>query len=99
MKDNRLHSILELTNAINANLAIEQLYRIFSFILKEQLYFTRFALLSKQDEWEIVTKSGFKNKWDANELSQELERFKEITLVASSNHPALQDFQIGRAHV
>jgi sigma-B regulation protein RsbU (phosphoserine phosphatase) len=93
MKDNRLHSILELTNAINANLAIEQLYRIFSFILKEQLYFTRFALLSKQDEWEIVTKSGFKNKWDANELSVELERFKEITLVASSNHPVLQDFQ------
>ena len=34
LKDNRLHSILELTNAINANLAVEHLYRIFTFILK-----------------------------------------------------------------
>jgi len=93
MKDNRLHSILELTNAINANLAIEQLYRIFTFILKEQLYFTRFALVSKQGDWQIATKSGIKSKWDIAELAEELQRFKDITLVASSNNPAIKDFQ------
>lgn len=93
MKDNRLHSILELTNAINANLAIEQLYRIFTFILKEQLYFTRFALVSKQEDWHIATKSGIKSKWDIAELAEELQRFKDITLVASSNNAALKDFQ------
>ena len=48
LKDNRLHSLLELTNAINANLAIDQLYRIFTFIMKEQLNFSRFALLMAQ---------------------------------------------------
>lgn len=93
MKDNRLHSILELTNAINANLAIEQLYRIFTFILKEQLYFTRFALVSKQEDWQIATKSGIKSKWDIAELAEELQRFKDITLVASSNNQAIKDFQ------
>ncbi len=54
LKDNRLHSILELTNAINANLAVEQLYRIFTFILKEQLHFTRFALLLQQEDWILA---------------------------------------------
>ena len=62
LKDNRLHSILELTNAINANLAVEQLYRIFTFILKEQLHFTRFALLLQQEDWILAAKSGYKKK-------------------------------------
>lgn len=93
MRDNRLHSILELTNAINANLPEEQLYRIFTFILKEQLYFNRFALLLQRQDWELATKSGVKNKWSADALAADLQRFKDITMVVSSNSPALQDFQ------
>jgi sigma-B regulation protein RsbU (phosphoserine phosphatase) len=94
LKDNRLHSILELTNAINANLPLEQLYRIFTFILKEQLYFNRFVLLSQQDEWIYAIKNGLKSKQVAEEIAQELKRFKEITLVESSNNSVLQDFQV-----
>ncbi len=93
LKDNRLHSLLELTNAINANLAIDQLYRIFTFIMKEQLNFSRFALLMAQEEWELAAKSGYKGKITPNNLAQELQRFKDITLVASSNSPQLKDFQ------
>ena len=93
LKDNRLHSILELTNAINANLPLEQLYRIFTFILKEQLYFNRFVLLSQQDEWVYAIKNGLKSKQVATEIAAELARFKEITLVESSNNSVLQDFQ------
>ena len=93
LKDHRLHSILELTNAINANIAVEQLYRIFTFILKEQLHFSRFVLLLKQEEWLLPVKSGYKSKLVLNEVTSELSRFKEITLVASSNSSILQDFQ------
>jgi sigma-B regulation protein RsbU (phosphoserine phosphatase) len=93
LKDNRLHSILELTNAINANLAVEQLYRIFTFILKEQLHFSRFALLHQQEVWTLAAKSGYKRKIGAAELALELARFKEITLVKSSNSALLEDFQ------
>ncbi len=93
LKDNRLHSILELTNAINANMAVEQLYRIFTFILKEQLHFSRFALLHQQEEWTLAAKSGYKRKIDAEELALQLARFREITLVESSNSALLQDFQ------
>jgi sigma-B regulation protein RsbU (phosphoserine phosphatase) len=92
LKDNRLHSILELTNAINANLAVEQLYRIFSFILKEQLHFNRFVLVFTQDALPPI-KSGYKSKMNLQEVMVELGRFKEITLVASSKSTVLQDFQ------
>ena len=93
LKDNRLHSILELTNAINANMAVEQLYRIFTFILKEQLHFSRFALLHHQETWTLAAKSGYKRKIGPEELALELVRFKEITLVESSNSSLLEDFQ------
>ncbi|MEN9743817.1 MAG: hypothetical protein RLZZ65_1622 [Bacteroidota bacterium] len=93
LKDNRLHSLLELTNAINANLSSEQLYRIFTFIMKEQLNFSRFVLLMIHEEWELAAKSGFKGKIDAHEMAQDLQRFKDITLVESSNSAHLKDFQ------
>jgi sigma-B regulation protein RsbU (phosphoserine phosphatase) len=92
LKDNRLHSILELTNAINANLAVEHLYRIFTFILKEQLHFNRFLLIFNQGDLAPI-KSGYKIKMNLNEVLTELVRFKEITLVASSKSTVLQDFQ------
>ncbi|MFM6947351.1 MAG: PP2C family protein-serine/threonine phosphatase [Flavobacteriales bacterium] len=93
LQDNRLHSLLELTNAINANLAIDQLYRIFTFIMKEQLKFSRFALLMASDEWELAAKSGYKAKINPLDLAQELQRFRDITLVESSNSTHLKDFQ------
>jgi hypothetical protein len=37
LKDVKLQALLEITNAINSNLPIEQLLNLFSFILKEQL--------------------------------------------------------------
>ena len=92
LKDNRLHSILELTNAINANLAVEHLYRIFTFILKEQLHFNLFLLIFTQGDLAPI-KSGYKMKMNLNEVMTELGRFKEITLVASSKSTVLQDFQ------
>ncbi|MEN9303010.1 MAG: hypothetical protein RL264_1439 [Bacteroidota bacterium] len=92
-KDTKLQSLLEITNAINANLSIDHLLRIFSFTLKEQLGFHRFVLVLKQEEWGIATKVGFKGKIDLNHTVQTLSRFREITLVESSNDLVIREFQ------
>ena len=42
LKDFKLNSLLEITNAINLNQGVDQLMRIYEFILKEQLGFGRF---------------------------------------------------------
>ncbi|MFZ9612432.1 MAG: hypothetical protein ACO29Q_04050, partial [Crocinitomicaceae bacterium] len=93
MKDNRLHSLLEVTNAINSNLPVESLFKLFSFILKEQLSFNRFVLFIKEEEWHCPVKVGFKGRIDLDLMQAELGRFKEITLVESSNSNLLKDFQ------
>jgi len=93
IKDTKLQSLLEITNAINANLSIEQLIKIFSFILKEQLGFSKFVLFLFQEDWQILAKVGYKGKIDLQLINQQLVRFKEITLVESSNSLVLQEFQ------
>ena len=81
LKDIKLQALLEITNAINSNLPIEQLLNLFTFILKEQLGFKKFILLHHQEEWSCLVKIGLKGKIELKEIEKDFERFKEITLV------------------
>ena len=93
LKDIKLQALLEITNAINSNLPIEQLLNLFSFILKEQLGFKKFILLHHQEEWNCLVKTGFKGKIELKEVEKDFERFKEITLVESSTNTIIKEFQ------
>ncbi len=93
LKDVKLQALLEITNAINSNLPIEQLLNLFSFILKEQLGFKKFILLHHQEEWNCLVKTGYKGKIELREVEKDFERFKEITLVESSINTIIKEFQ------
>ena len=93
LKDVKLQALLEITNAINSNLPIEQLLNLFSFILKEQLGFKKFILLHHQEEWNCLIKTGYKGKIELREVEKDFERFKEITLVESSINTIIKEFQ------
>ena len=93
LKDVKLQALLEITNAINSNLPIEQLLNLFSFILKEQLGFKKFILLHHQEEWNCLVKTGYKGKIELREVEKDFERFKEITLVESSTNTIIKEFQ------
>ena len=93
LKDLKLQALLEITNAINSNLPIEQLLNLFSFILKEQLGFKKFIFLHHQEEWNCLVKTGFKGKIELKEVEKDFERFKEITLVESSTNTIIKEFQ------
>ena len=60
VKDFKLNSLLEVTSAINANAGVDQLIKIYEFILKEQLGFQRFILFNEQEGWNCLLKIGFK---------------------------------------
>ncbi|MFM7662504.1 MAG: PP2C family protein-serine/threonine phosphatase [Bacteroidota bacterium] len=93
LKEIQLNSLLEITKEINENGPVDQLIRIFTFILKEQLGFSKIVFIQKQDSWNILIKIGIKAKITQNELSKSLIRFKEITMLASSNSEFLNEFQ------
>jgi sigma-B regulation protein RsbU (phosphoserine phosphatase) len=94
LKDFKLNSLLEITTAINANLGMDQLIRIYEFILKEQLGFKRFVLFNRQDEWNCLLKKGIKGKVKDIDVQRDLFRFKEITVIESSHSKILTEFDV-----
>jgi len=95
-KEFKLNSLLEITTAINANSGVDRLREIYSFILKEQLGFSRFILFTRQDEnqWDLLIKKGVRGKLLDIDVQQELARFREITFIASSSSEVLRTFDI-----
>ena len=90
----RLHSLLEITRAITTNQSVEQLTRLFAFIMQEQLGFDRFVLFNKEDEWSCLLKVGLRSKIKDIDVKQELSRFREITVIESSYSQVLDDFDV-----
>lgn len=52
LKNLKLNSLLEITNAINNNFSREQLLKIFEFVLRNQLNIGRLLFYTKDDDWE-----------------------------------------------
>lgn len=94
LKDFKLNSLLEITTAINSNQDVNQLIRIYEFILKEQLGFQRFILFNNQEEWNCLLKVGFKGKIKDIDVKRDLYRFKEITVIESSHSKLLMEFDV-----
>lgn len=94
IKDFKLNSLLEITNSINTNQSVEQLTRIFEFILKEQLGLDKFVLFNHQDDWNCLLKVGYKGKIKELNVKRDLLRFTDITVIESSHVPLLNEFQL-----
>jgi sigma-B regulation protein RsbU (phosphoserine phosphatase) len=94
LKDFKLHSLLEITSAINANEGVERLIQLFSFILKEQLGFSKFVLYNHQTEWNCLLRVGIKGKVKEIDVLRDLTRFKETTMIESSHSPMLTEFDV-----
>ena len=58
LKNLKLNSLLEITNAINNNFSREQLLKIFEFVLRNQLNIGRLLFYTKDDDWECSIAHG-----------------------------------------
>lgn len=94
LKDFRLNSLLEITNAINTNQGVDQLIRLYEFVLREQLGLSKLALFLKQDEWTSLLRVGFKGRAKDIDFNKDLHRFKDITWIESSPSVFLNGFDI-----
>ena len=94
IKDFKLNSLLEITNAINSNQDVSQLLMIYEFILKEQLGFDKYILYNKQEDWNCLVKNGIKGKIKDINVNDDLLRFKDITVIQSSHSTVLNEFDI-----
>lgn len=70
IKDLELNALLEVTQAINNNLAEKDLYRIYRFTLLADLKVKKLAMYVKGDEWACEVHYGTNTDWDCEVLPQ-----------------------------
>jgi phosphoserine phosphatase RsbU/P len=93
-KDFKLNSLLEITKTINLNKPVDELIRIYQFILKEQLGLRKFILYTNQRGWQILAKSGLKGSVKDISVEKDILRFKDITVIESSYKRSLNEFDV-----
>lgn len=93
-KDFKLNSLLEITKTINLNKPVDELIRIYHFILHEQLGLRKFILYTNQRSWQILVKSGIKGSVKDICVETDILRFKEITVIESSYKKSLNEFDV-----
>jgi phosphoserine phosphatase RsbU/P len=89
LKNLELNSLLEVTEAINANLSEESLYKIFHFTLIANLNIKKLALFVLDKEWECKALYGASQEIKSKTLSEEILGLKEI----SSTRNKLKNFE------
>ena len=91
----KLNALLEITQAINENLSIEELLKRYESILKDDLNIGRIAIFKLSEEWETILTTGA----DVEDVShvdveRDLLHINEISFVTSSPHERLKNFDI-----
>lgn len=78
LKNLKLNSLLEITNAINNNFSREQLLKIFEFVLRNQLNIGRLLLFTKDDIWEKSIAHGLIDGVEIPNLEKDLLSINEV---------------------
>jgi sigma-B regulation protein RsbU (phosphoserine phosphatase) len=97
LKELELNSLLEVTQAINNNLAEDSIYKIFNFTLRANLNIQKLALYVLNDEeeragfWECKTNFGTKANFTNIMLNEHFLPIREITRVTDLKDPGFFD--------
>ncbi|NQV53627.1 MAG: SpoIIE family protein phosphatase [Flavobacteriales bacterium] len=95
LKDFKLSTLLELTNAINNNLPEERLFATFEYILKDQLNIGKAAIYLRQDnEWKIPLKYGIHKADLILNIEEELRAVSDITVLDTGDAGSNQSFDV-----
>lgn len=93
----KLNSLLEITQAINANLSTMSLLRRYEKILREELNIGRVMIFSfNHKRWDCILESGFENyDFDADGIVRnELRKYNEITYISNKVDAFYKNFDI-----
>ena len=91
----KLNSLLEITQAVNANLSIEELLDRYRGILQDELNIGKIVIYKLNETWEKILASGITDEETAEiDIERDLLHFKDITFVTSSTIKTLKGLDI-----
>lgn len=94
LKNLKLNSLLEITNAINNNFSKKQLLKIFEFVLRSQLSIGKLAFYNYDEEWSCVLRYGIKDTYDMVDVESELLQYSEILEIEDGSEKLFKEFDV-----
>jgi sigma-B regulation protein RsbU (phosphoserine phosphatase) len=91
----KLDALLEITQAINANLSIDGLLDRYRGILQDELLIGKIVIYKLNEKWDRILTSGTKESEIQDvEIERDLINIKEITFLTTYRNESLKDFDI-----
>ena len=95
LNESKLNYLIEITKAINNNLSIENILKIFEYILREQLGISKLILYANDSlNWNCILHFGARGLNKKINVNKELTHIKDITVIESSSIETLNSFDI-----
>ncbi|CAA6826640.1 MAG: Serine phosphatase RsbU, regulator of sigma subunit [uncultured Aureispira sp.] len=91
----QFNRVLEITQAINDNIAIVDLFNLYKGLLTWEMGIKKFALYTHDDEvWTCVTSAGIEEKDLAVDLTTYLPQYQRRRYIDEPEHALLQHFSV-----
>lgn len=90
----KLLALLRITQAINNNFSASDLFRIFEFVLREQLQLKKFAYCSNESPWKWTVSHGVEGELEIIEPEYDFTSFNDLSFIDENSPAALQGFEI-----
>ena len=95
LKQLQINRLLEVTQAINNNLAADALFKIYRSILSWEMRIEKMALYIKQDNfWSCTTAIGLSEEQQEIDITDELFKYTRMTNLMDNKHPIVSNFDI-----
>ena len=95
LKQLQINRLLEVTQAINNNLAADALFKIYRSILGWEMKIDKMALFIRdEEEWMCTTGIGFDKSQPLDFIGYELLKYDRMTNLLDSKHPIIGQFAI-----
>lgn len=94
-KNMEVNSLLEITQAINNNVAYGELFRIYEFILRAQLRLSKLVLIAQPEEdnkWQVGSLHGVEFNLEDQHIS-DLKEVSEVVAVSELSNESFAKFQ------
>lgn len=93
LKNLKLNSLLEITNAINNNFSKDQLLKIFEFVLRSQLGIERVLFINRDDRWSYSMRYGLIQDVTLPDIETDLANIRQVIEVRGDDGPLFEQFE------
>lgn len=95
LKQMQIHRLLNITQAINSNMAAEELFRMYREFLSFEMGMSKILLLIREEkDWNVAVQYNLNQNYDASDILDVIETHHNLYTIKSSDPEIVHEFDI-----